>query len=87
MSLRCLFAQRGQAGPKETARIFSTSSQEFDRVPPQHACDPAARLCQQLEAEAGSVGRAVYFADVAKEPIAGGPVVYVYLYIGCPGIF
>lgn len=40
----------------------------FDTVPPRRACDPAARLCRQLEADAGSVGRAVYFADVAKEP-------------------
>lgn len=59
----------------------------FDTVLPQRACDPAAQLCQQLEANAGSVSRAVYFADVAKELTAGGPIVYVYLYIGCPGIF
>lgn len=59
----------------------------FDTVPPQRACDPAAQLCQQLEADAGSVSRAVYFADVAKELTAGGPIVSVYLYIGCPGIF
>lgn len=58
----------------------------FDTVPPQRACDPAAQLCQQLEADAGSVGRAVYFAAVAKKLTAGGPVIFVYLYIGCLGI-